>query len=113
MKELMGKIIRVVTFLIILFLCFQVVNNITKRKDSYVKTADFFSQEENFDVLFFGSSHMTNGIFPMELWKNYGIISYNLGNHSEKIKVTYNNILLALEYTNPKLIVLDTHRLTL
>ena len=78
-----------------------------KRKYSYQKTADFFSQEENFDVLFFGSSHTIDGIFPMELWKDYGIVSYNLGNYSERIATTYYNMLLALEQSNPQLIVID------
>ena len=78
-----------------------------KRKYSYQKTADFFSQEENFDVLFFGSSHTIDGIFPMELWKDYGIVSYNLGNYSERIATTYYNMLLALEQSKPQLIVID------
>lgn len=93
--------------MIILIICLEIVNNITKRKYSYEKTADFFNQDENFDVLFFGSSHTIDGIFPMELWNDYGIVSYNLGNYSERIVTTYYNMLLALKYTEPKLVVID------
>lgn len=43
----------------------------------------------------------------MELWNDYGIVSYNLGNYSERIVTTYYNMLLALKYTEPKLVVID------
>ena len=92
----------------ILLSCFQAVYNVTKRKYAYQKTADFFAQEEEFNVMFFGSSHMLNSIFPMKLWNNYGIVSYNLGTKSESLAITYYNIQLALKYTKPKVIVVDT-----
>lgn len=100
--------IKVIIFLFILFACFIVVNNVVKRKEPYQKSADFFKQKENFDVLFFGSSHTINGFFSMDLWKNYGMVSYNMGNHGEKMATTYYNILLACKHTKPKLIVVDT-----
>ncbi len=84
----------------------------TKRKNAYSEMADFFNQEENFDVLFFGSSHMWNGVFPMQLWNNYGIVSYNMGNSHETQAITYYNIQLALQETKPKLIVLDMNFLS-
>ena len=93
----------------ILIICFEVVYNLTKRKNSNAKIADFFYQEE-FDVLFFGSSHMLNGIFPMQLWNDYGIVSYNMANYGERLVLSYYNLLLALEQTNaPKLVVIDTY----
>lgn len=95
--------------MIILIICFEVVNNITKRKYSYEKTADFFSQEENFDVLFFGSSHMLNAVFPTQLWNDYGIVSYNMGNHSETITISYYSMLLSLKETKPQLVVVDAY----
>lgn len=69
---------------------------------------DFFEQEENFDVLFLGSSHVLNAISPMDLWNDYGIVSYNLSNHAERLVGTYYNMLLALQETNPKMVVVDT-----
>lgn len=49
--------IRLIAFLLILFICFSIIHDITKRKNAYVKMSDFFNQKENFDVLFFGTSH--------------------------------------------------------
>ena len=110
-KKRIYGLIKLIAFLVLLFICFEIVYNVTKRKDSYIKTADFFKQEENFDVLFFGSSHMINTIFPMDLWNDYGIVSYNMGSYSERIVGSYYNLLLALEHTTPKLIVVDTYML--
>lgn len=101
--------LKLVVFLLILFICLNILNNITKRKYAYQKTADFFSQQEDFNVLLFGSSHMMNSIFPMKLWNDYGIVSYNMGNYSETMATSYYNMLLALKETKPKLIVIDAY----
>jgi len=105
----MKKTLKVIAFFLILFICLGIVYNVTKKKYAYEKMKDFFEQDEDFDVLFFGSSHTMCGIYPMELWKDYGMVSYNLGVSSEDIRITYYNMLLALEETNPKLVVLDTY----
>jgi hypothetical protein len=60
-----------------------------ERKASDFKYANFFEQDEDFDVLFFGTSHVINGIFPMELWNEYGIVSYNFGGHGNEIATSY------------------------
>lgn len=106
-KKYVYEILKLAIFLMILFLCINIVDNITKRKDPYQKNKDFFSQESDFDVLFFGSSHSLNSIFPMCLWNDYGIISYNLSNHGERIAASYYNMRLATNETKPKLVVID------
>lgn len=105
------KFIKVILFLIILLSCILIINNVLKWKDGYEKSRDFFEQTEDFDVLFMGSSHMMNAVFPMDLWKDFGIVSYNIANGGEQTGSTYYNMLLALKYTRPKLIVLDTYTL--
>lgn len=108
-KSYVKGIFKLIVFLLILCMCLQIVHFITKRKDSYQKMEDFFEQEEDFDVLFFGSSHMRYTIFPRELWKKQGIISYNLANYNETIVGSYYNMLLALKHTSPKLVVIDAY----
>lgn len=83
------------------------LSNVTERKDSVNKFAQFYEQEEDFDVLFIGQSHVLNGIFPMELWNDYGIVSYNMAGHGNHVPTTYWVMENALDYTNPELIVLD------
>ena len=103
----MYGIIKLIAFLSILIVSITILSNITKRKLIWQRTEDFKAQNENFDVLFFGTSQVMNGIFPMQLWNDYGIISYNLGNHAERMTMTYYNMVLALEETKPKLVVVD------
>lgn len=84
------------------------LTNLMERKDSRSKYADFFEQKENFNVLFMGTSHVINAVQPMELWDDYGIVSYNLGGHANRIATTYWTMENALDYTTPDLVVIDT-----
>lgn len=83
------------------------LTNLMELKNSDSKYLSFVEQKENYDVLFMGSSHVILGVYPMELWKDYGIVSYNMGGHSNRIPTTYWVMENALEQTNPKLIVID------
>lgn len=85
------------------------MTNITERKDSIEKYNQFFEQKADFDVLFMGSSKVINGIVPMELWNDYGIISYNFGGHATTLPTSYWILRNALEYTTPKCVVIDCY----
>ena len=80
---------------------------VTERKDSKNKYADFYEQEADFDVVFFGTSHMINGVYPMELWDEYGMVSYNCGGHGNEIATSYWVMKSILEDTTPRLVVID------
>lgn len=43
----------------------------------------------------------------MELWKDYGIVSYNMAVNREILPITYYNLQLACKDTKPKLVVID------
>lgn len=96
-----------VACIIILGVLLNQVSHIVERKTSTIKYTPFFEEKNDFDVLFIGSSHVVNGIFPMELWSDYGIISYNFGAHGSGIPASYWTMQNALDYTNPRLIVFD------
>lgn len=103
LKKIVGCIITVSLTVCIL----SYLTNVMERKSSDVKYKDFFEQDEDFDVLFIGTSHVINGVFPMELWNDYGIISYNLGGHATHLATNYWVMENALEYTTPKVMVID------
>mgnify|MGYP003289343243 CR=1 FL=1 len=103
--SLIVSFLAVAGMVLIGLLCFS---DLTERKASNEKFAEFYEEEENFDVLFLGASHVLNGIFPMELWNEYGIVSYNMAGHENKLAMNYWILKNALEYTEPKLVVLDT-----
>ena len=73
MKKGYKKLLSAVFCCAVFLLMFTAVSRFFMRKTSYIKNADFYSYEGDFDVLFLGSSHMVMGISPMELWKEYGI----------------------------------------
>lgn len=83
------------------------LTKILEEKSSAMKYHDFFSQKEDFDVLFLGTSRVINGIFPMELWKDYGIVSYNLGGHQNELATSYWVMENALNHTTPEVVVVD------
>lgn len=61
----------------------------------------------NLAVLFFGPSVIHYSVYPMQLWHDYGITSYNMGNDSERLTMTYYTLLNALDYCQPKAVVID------
>ncbi|MCH4034498.1 MAG: hypothetical protein LKH04_04065 [Lachnospiraceae bacterium] len=80
---------------------------VTMRTDSDYKTDPFLQEDTDVDVLFLGTSHVINGIFPMQLWEDYGITSYNLGGHGITIATSYWILRNAVEVHKPKVAVLD------
>lgn len=108
------KMKRIAGCLAVCFLTVSMLAALTRlmeRKDSRQKYEDFFAQDKDFDVLFFGASDVVNGIFPMELWKDYGIVSYNMAGHSNELATSYWVMENALDYTTPKLAVIDCLRI--
>jgi hypothetical protein len=77
------------------------------KKYSDNRYQELYSQEQEFEVLFLGTSHMLNAVSPMEMWKDYGIVSYNIASPSSRIATSYWLLKNALQYTTPKLIVVD------
>lgn len=82
---------------------------LTQKKDSYAKHAEFFEQNAPYDVFFVGSSRMMNGVFPMELWADHGIVSYNWAQAGHPPPAYYWIMRLALDYKQPKLMVIDCY----
>lgn len=83
------------------------LSKLVEVKSSYFKNGPFYEQKEDYDVLFLGTSHVVNGIYPMELWKDYGIVSYNLGGHGYRMETIYWVLKNALDYTTPQTVVID------
>ncbi len=109
MKNKLMKLGSVLITVMLTVLILGKLTNLMEYKSSQKKYNDFFNQSEDFDVLFAGTSHVINGIFPMELWNDYGIVSYNLGGHANGIATTYWTVMNALDYTTPKVVVVDCY----
>ena len=85
------------------------LTRLNERKDSVFKYEPFFEEEHDFDVLYFGTSHVLSGYFPMELWGEYGYTSYNFGGNGNYLPTTYWVFENALDYTTPKVVIIDCY----
>lgn len=65
-------------FLVGLIVIVGGLSDLFRTKGTQRINGTFFNQPKDYDVLFFGTSHVRYGIYPMELWEEYGITSYNL-----------------------------------
>lgn len=92
------------TILMTLLLLF-VSSKVLKRKYSDNEYRRFYKNSSDYEVLFFGPSVVHYSISPMQLWNDYGITSYNMANDSERLTMTYYNIINSLDYCSPKVIV--------
>ena len=80
-------------------------------KDNYQKyiVDSFYKEKKNsLDVVFVGNSDLYHAISPMELWNDYGIVSYNYSQPGTKIWTDYYNLRKVLERQTPKYIFFST-----
>ena len=90
--------IKVILFTVILGLALLTVAKIVENKSGYEKNSQFFAEADknHLDMLFFGTSHVINGINPVQLYWETGFTSYNLGGFGSPIISTYWQIMMAL-----------------
>lgn len=108
MKKIKNIIVWIVEICLLVFLL-CIISNVLENKTSVEKFEPFFEQVDDYDVLFFGNSHIADAIYPMELWDEYGITSYNLASSGNEIATSYWSMRNALDYCTPKLVVIDTY----
>ena len=111
-KNIFKHIAEVAILIIILCFCLSGLAKLVEDKGSTIKYNSFFSSKDDYDVLFFGTSHVINGVFPMELWNDDGITSYNMAGHANTIATTYWMLKNSLDYASPKLAVIDCYGLS-
>ena len=89
--------------------CLMLADKMMRRDDAERKYGAFFEDKQGFDVLFFGTSRVLDAIQPMELWRDYGMTSYNMGNNSEPLGMTCHVLKLAMGVHKPKVAVVDVY----
>ena len=107
MRKIIKRLLGCAVILALAAVMLAKAADITELKLCRNKFHNFFEHAEDFDVLFIGSSHMVNGVFPLELWHDYGITSFNLGGHANHIPTTYWEYMNALDYADPDIVVID------
>lgn len=105
----MKKSLCALAWLAALCLCLLAADHLMRRDDSARKYGAFFEEEQDIDVLFLGTSHVLDGISPMELWRDHGVTSYNMGNSSEPLDATEWVLRLAMQTHKPRVAVIDVY----
>ncbi len=100
-------------FAVILGVILNAASDVLRKKDSTERYAEFWNDPGEYDVWFMGTSHVYYAIQPMELWNHYGIRSYDLAAPSSHMPQVYWTMMCALQYSQPKVIVLDTYKVHL
>ena len=107
MRKKLLRLIEAVAFCALLAAVIVALTGLVERKESRAKLTPFFQRAQDIDVLFLGSSHVLNAVYPMELWNDYGITSYNFGVYNCTLPVSYWTMRSALDVCAPKLVVVD------
>lgn len=103
----MKNVLKAAVFALILCLCLFGLDRAMRREDGHDKYIAFFEEKDPIDVFLLGTSHMMDSVLPMELWRDHGVVSYNLANPAETLEATYWTLRLALETKTPELVVVD------
>lgn len=84
-------------------------DHVTRRDDSERKFRSFYDEKQDIDVFFMGTSHVLDDITPMELWRDFGVTSYNMGTSSECLGMTEWILKRPAEVHKPKIAVIDVY----
>jgi hypothetical protein len=102
----------VLAFLLIFALLFSGASYVLRDKRYAANASVVYAIPRNTaDVLFAGSSHMLNGVYPMEVWDKSGIASCNIAQNGQIIPETYYALMEAFRYQSPKVVVLDVYKM--
>ena len=102
------RLISTLCFLAILILLVNGLTFITRNKNEADLVYPYYDEEPNsLDVIFLGSSHIMCGIYPLKLYREYGIASYDYTSSALVLPQAYYQVVEALRTQTPKVLVLD------
>ncbi|MBQ8605525.1 MAG: SGNH/GDSL hydrolase family protein [Clostridia bacterium] len=107
-SKTLKNIISSVCFIAILVLLISLTNYIVRNKNEAELIYPYYQEKENsLDAIFIGSSHIMCGVFPMDLWNDYGIASYDYTSSALVLPQAYYQMIEALKTQKPKVLVID------
>ena len=112
MKKHLFRILGIVLCLSVFLGSLSLFSFLTVHKKSAYYFKPFLQNAGQYDVLFLGNSHMGDGLFPLQLWSEYGVAAYNCSTPRRTIPVSYWNLVNALDYSSPKLVVFDCYNIS-
>lgn len=103
----MKRYAKVVLWLLVFCAGLFVMDRVMRRDDGKERYNLFFEDQAGFDVFLLGNSHVLDGVYPIEMWRDHGIVSFNFGNTGEPLCNTYWTLRLLLPYGKPKVALID------
>ena len=105
------KALRCAVFLCILGLILFVMGRIFREKNQeYLSPKEPHLQGRESEVLLLGPSTIMNGVYPLNLWNEYGMLSYNCASGAQSFMASYNVLKELLGRGKPRVVVLDCGR---
>ncbi len=109
-----AKIVRGAVFLCLLVVFVFQAGKVLENKNAEKLSGAYFSERKGtHDVLFLGPSTIMNGVYPAELWHEYGVTSYNLATGNQSAAASYYLAAEAIRRDHPRVIVLDCGKMRL
>lgn len=101
------KVIRALCIVLFLVMAGGIVKTYAKNPEAEAFYSEFWDDPSRYDVWMMGSSHTYHAVYPMKIYENYGITSYDFCAPSGFIPEMYWMMMCALRESTPKMIVLD------
>ena len=111
-KDKYRRVVKGVIFFVLLFAAIGLTSRVLEYKVSGKRIEPFLKDAKSYDVVFLGNSHAIYGVYPLELWRDYGIASYNLSSFGSTMAVNYWTARLMIESAQPKLVVIDVDEIS-
>lgn len=113
------KVIRCVGFILVTILTLNFIYNVLKLKDTNGGEQEIYSvvnqlgntPKNTVDVLFMGTSHCYNSVYPAVMWDEYGISAFDLAITSQPKFCTYYYLREVLKKQSPKVVCVEVFNL--
>ena len=106
------RVCAAAAFALIFALLFSGASYVLRDKRYAANASVVYAVKKNsVDVVFAGSSHMLNGIYPLEVWEQTGIAACNIAQNGQIIPETYYALMECFRYQSPKVVVLDVYKM--
>jgi len=106
------RLCGVLAFVLLFSFLFSGASYVLRDKRYAANASVIYAEKKNsIDVVFAGSSHMLNGIYPLEVWDKTGIASCNIAQNGQIIPETYYALMECFRYQSPKVVVLDVYKM--
>lgn len=117
MKKIIKRIVSCVLFVAILLGLLQVSSLVFQPKSNdkasgihYLRANGIFSEpKDSIDTVFIGDSEVYHSFIPLNIWRDYGITSYDVSSPSQKLVYSMEFLKKTFEKQSPKIVFLETN----